>query len=60
MASRWPRSRPPRTAGVALIITVDTGSTSVAEVAAANERGIDMIITDHHHLPGSCPRRSRS
>src|SRR6478735_10968249 len=40
---------------VALIITVDTGSTSVAEVAAANERGIDTIITDHHHLPEVLP-----
>ena len=36
---------------VALIITVDTGSTSVAEVAVARERGIDVIVTDHHHLP---------
>ncbi len=41
--------------GVALIITVDTGSTSVAEVAAARERGIDVIITDHHHLPEVMP-----
>src|SRR6188472_4038235 len=41
--------------GVALIITVDTGSTSVVEVAAANERGIDTIITDHHHLPEVLP-----
>ena len=42
-------------AGVALIITVDTGSTSVAEVAAARERGIDVAITDHHHLPDVLP-----
>jgi single-stranded-DNA-specific exonuclease len=40
---------------VALIITVDTGSTSVAEVAAARERGIDVIVTDHHHLPDVLP-----
>ncbi|HKF85992.1 MAG TPA: DHH family phosphoesterase, partial [Candidatus Limnocylindrales bacterium] len=33
-------------AGVSLIITVDTGSTSVAEVAAARVRGIDTIVTD--------------
>ena len=42
-------------AGVALIVTVDTGSTSVAEVAAARERGIDVVITDHHHLPDVLP-----
>jgi single-stranded-DNA-specific exonuclease len=41
--------------GVRLIITVDTGSTSVAEVAAARERGIDVIVTDHHHLPDVLP-----
>ncbi len=43
------------TQGVGLIITVDTGSTSVAEVAAASERGIDVVITDHHHLPDVLP-----
>ena len=42
-------------AGVTLIMTVDTGSTSVAEVAAAAERGIDVLITDHHHLPEVLP-----
>ena len=41
--------------GVALIVTVDTGSTSVAEVAAAREHGIDVVITDHHHLPDVLP-----
>jgi single-stranded-DNA-specific exonuclease len=41
--------------GVSLIVTVDTGSTSVAEVAAAAGRGIDVIITDHHHLPDILP-----
>ncbi len=41
--------------GVSLIVTVDTGSTSVAEVAAAHERGIDVVITDHHHLPETWP-----
>ena len=42
-------------AGVGLIVTVDTGSTSVVEVAEANARGIDVIITDHHHLPNVLP-----
>jgi single-stranded-DNA-specific exonuclease len=41
--------------GVTLIITVDTGSTSLVEVAAARERGIDVAITDHHHLPDVLP-----
>jgi len=34
-----------------LIITVDNGISSLAGVAAANELGIDVIVTDHH-LPG--------
>ncbi|MDR0695805.1 MAG: single-stranded-DNA-specific exonuclease RecJ [Holosporales bacterium] len=33
---------------VDLIITVDTGTNSVAEIDAANEAGIDLIIIDHH------------
>jgi single-stranded-DNA-specific exonuclease len=32
-----------------LIITVDCGISNVAEVARANELGIDVIITDHHN-----------
>jgi single-stranded-DNA-specific exonuclease len=35
-----------------LIITVDNGISSVAGVAAARERGIQVLITDHH-LPGA-------
>ena len=35
-----------------LIITVDNGISSIDGVAAANAKGIDVIITDHH-LPGS-------
>jgi len=42
-------------AGVTLIVTVDTGSSSVDEVAAAADRGIDVIITDHHRVPASAP-----
>ncbi len=34
-----------------LIITVDNGISSVAGVAAAQEAGINVLITDHH-LPG--------
>jgi len=39
-----------RAAGHALIITADTGSSSVDEVAAARAAGIDVIVTDHHVL----------
>ncbi len=38
-----------------LIITVDCGITNIAEVAKANELGIDVIITDHHHVPDVVP-----
>ena len=34
-----------------LIITVDNGISSIDGVAAANARGIDVLVTDHH-LPG--------
>ncbi len=35
-----------------LIVTVDNGVASVAGVAAARARGIDVLVTDHH-LPGA-------
>jgi single-stranded-DNA-specific exonuclease len=41
--------------GASLIVTVDCGSTSVAEVAEANRRGLDVIITDHHRVPAVTP-----
>ncbi len=44
-----------RTAGHGLIITADTGSGSVAEVAAARAAGIDVIVTDHHVLGAERP-----
>jgi len=37
--------------GPSLIVTVDNGITSIAGTAAAKERGMDVLITDHH-LPG--------
>jgi single-stranded-DNA-specific exonuclease len=42
-------------AGVQLIVTVDTGSTAIEEVAAANAAGVETIITDHHLLDGELP-----
>ena len=41
--------------GTRLLITVDCGSTAVAEVALARELGIDTIITDHHLPPSTLP-----
>jgi single-stranded-DNA-specific exonuclease len=38
-------------AGHAVIVTVDTGSSSVAQVEEANRQGIDVLITDHHRVP---------
>ncbi|MES3005082.1 MAG: single-stranded-DNA-specific exonuclease RecJ [Patescibacteria group bacterium] len=34
--------------GVTLIITIDCGITDIEQVECANEKGIDVIITDHH------------
>jgi single-stranded-DNA-specific exonuclease len=42
-------------AGAAIIVTVDTGTSSLAEVTAAQARGIDVIITDHHRVPDVLP-----
>ena len=41
--------------GTKLIVTCDTGSTNLAEIAYAKELGIDIIVTDHHTLPESRP-----
>ena len=40
---------------VALIITVDCGITNIIETEKALELGIDVIITDHHHVPEILP-----
>jgi len=40
---------------VNLIITCDTGSTSLEAINYANELGIDVIVTDHHTLPDTRP-----
>lgn len=44
-----------RAQGRGLIITVDTGTSSVAEVDEAGRAGIDVLITDHHHVPRVLP-----
>jgi len=38
-----------------LIITADCGSGSHQAVAAANQSGIDVIITDHHNIDNDIP-----
>jgi single-stranded-DNA-specific exonuclease len=44
-----------RSAGHRLILTADTGSTSVDEIDAAAAAGIDVIVTDHHVLGPRVP-----
>lgn len=41
--------------GTDLIITVDNGVGGHQAIDYANERGIDVIITDHHELPEELP-----
>lgn len=41
--------------GTQLLITVDCGSTNVAEIARANELGLQVIVLDHHHQPATIP-----
>jgi single-stranded-DNA-specific exonuclease len=41
--------------GTALLVTVDCGVSSIEEIALANARGMDVIVTDHHHVPPNLP-----
>jgi single-stranded-DNA-specific exonuclease len=34
-----------------LIVTADTGTSSGPEIEAARRRGVDVLVTDHHHAP---------
>lgn len=34
--------------GTSLVITVDCGTTNLAEIAAARQMGLEVIVTDHH------------
>ncbi len=40
---------------VDLLITCDTGIAEHEAIAFANERGVEVIITDHHNLPEQLP-----
>jgi single-stranded-DNA-specific exonuclease len=42
-------------AGATVIVTVDTGTSSLDEVGAAVARGIDVLVTDHHRVPERMP-----
>lgn len=42
--------------GVDLVITTDHGSTEMEAPQALKRHGIDLIITDHHHLGPAKPR----
>ena len=42
--------------GFSLIITVDCGSSNHEEVAMAKEKGLQIIITDHHEVPEIFPK----
>lgn len=41
--------------GVKLVLTLDCGMTNHAEIAAANGRGMQVIVIDHHHVPEVLP-----
>ena len=41
------------TRGTKLLLTIDCGVSDIEEVVLANERGIDVIITDHHEPKSS-------
>ena len=42
-------------AGASVIVTVDTGTSSLDEVGAAVGREIDVLVTDHHRVPETMP-----
>ncbi len=42
--------------GIKLIITVDCGITALEEVAYAQQRGIEVIVTDHHQQGERLPQ----
>ena len=41
--------------GVTLIVTVDCGITAVSEALLCKEKGIDLVITDHHECKDVLP-----
>lgn len=45
-----------KSGGTTLLITVDTGTTAVAEALTAQRLGLDLIVTDHHECKDDYPR----
>lgn len=45
-----------RTSGAGLIISVDCGVNAIEEIAAINEMGMEIIITDHHNPKDVLPQ----
>ena len=41
--------------GATLIVTVDCGISCADEISYAGSLGIDVIVTDHHEVPGKLP-----
>ncbi len=41
--------------GTKLLITLDCGITSHAEIARANELGVNVVVVDHHAVPDTMP-----
>lgn len=41
--------------GVGMLLTCDTGIAAHEAIDYASERGVEVIITDHHELPSSLP-----
>jgi len=44
-----------REEGCSLVVTVDNGSTRADEIRAAQERGLEVIVTDHHEVASPPP-----
>jgi len=41
--------------GVGVVLTCDTGISSHEPIRKARERGVDVVVTDHHDLPSRLP-----
>jgi single-stranded-DNA-specific exonuclease len=41
--------------GASLVVTLDCGSTSMAPIAHARERGVDVLVIDHHLIDHELP-----
>ena len=44
-----------RSRGASLLVTADCGTSSVEEIALANELGMEVIVVDHHTVPDELP-----